>query len=172
MPLFLLFMGLLAIITAVKGNTADVAKQIQADFSGAGSFWYWIAAILILAVLGRALGVPNAAKMLIGLILAVYLLSQPGLWAKGVSALNVSAPGASTVATATPVAPLELTPGAPAATTPAPAPQTIWDQLAAPLPAAPPSPIPYAVGSPAGTGGAFLGNTIASGWTALKGIFQ
>jgi hypothetical protein len=95
MPLFLLFMGLLAIITAVKGNTSQVASQIEADFTGAGSFWYWIGAILILAVVGRALGLPEAAKMLIGLILAVYLLSQPGLWAKGVAALNVSAPAAA-----------------------------------------------------------------------------
>ena len=92
MPLFLLTVGILAIIVAIKGNYPDVAVQIEHDFLGAGSFVYWAAAILLLAIIGNVTETPRAAKLFIALIIVVYVVSQPGLWAQGVAALGTAAP--------------------------------------------------------------------------------
>lgn len=100
MPLALLFIGILAVIVAIKGNYAQVAQQLTSDFSGSAGFIPWVAAIVIIAIVGKAANVPNASKMFIALIILVYLFanssSGSGIWSQIQSALqNVSAPAAS-----------------------------------------------------------------------------
>jgi hypothetical protein len=100
MPLALLFIGILAVVIAVKGNQNDVAKQLVTDFSGASSFVPWIVAILVIAVIGKVANVPNASKMFIGLIVIVYLFANSstgaGLWSQITSAVtNLQAPAPS-----------------------------------------------------------------------------
>ena len=50
MPLALLVIGILAVVVAIKGNYAAVWTQLDNDFTGAGNFIYWIAAIVVLAL--------------------------------------------------------------------------------------------------------------------------
>lgn len=76
MPLALIAIGILAVVVAMSGQQNAFATQLGKDFSGSGSFFYWIAAIAILAVLGKVANVPNASKLFIALIVVVYLLSN------------------------------------------------------------------------------------------------
>ena len=53
--MFLAFVavGLLAIVTALRGNQAQVAAQLEQDFtskSAGPSFWTWIGALILLAI--------------------------------------------------------------------------------------------------------------------------
>lgn len=102
MPLALLAFGMLAVITGIKGNEADVANQLKTDLTGSGNFLYWIAALVVLAIIGRVGGFPNAAKTFMALIVVVYVLSQNGLWANATSALaGTSAASGTGAATST-----------------------------------------------------------------------
>jgi len=99
MGMALLVVGLMLAVTVVKGNTAQVASQLNSDLTGSGSFLLWIGALVFLAVAGNVLNMPRATKMFMGLILAVFVLQQQGLWAQFSSAFsNLSAPAASTTA--------------------------------------------------------------------------
>lgn len=96
MPLALLVIGLLAVVVAINGTQRQLAAQLASDFTGSGSFIYWIVAIAVLAMLGRVAGLENTAKAFIGLIVVVYLVSNTGVWTQAQNALSsLSAPGAT-----------------------------------------------------------------------------
>ena len=107
-------LGILAIVTAVKGNQNDVATQIEKDFTASGtgpSFWVWIGAIIVLGVIGRATGATGAVRLFIALLIVVYLVANKGIFASFQSALTkanapvataVDASGASVAATSAP----------------------------------------------------------------------
>jgi hypothetical protein len=89
------------VVTAIKGNQGDVAAQFNSDITGSGGFFVWIGVLLLIAVGGRVLGLPKGGKMLIVLIIAVYVISQNGVFtqlSKGLS--NASAPAPATVTSA------------------------------------------------------------------------
>lgn len=95
MPLALMAIAIILIVTGIKGNQNDVAKQFETDFTGATGFFVWIGAILLLGVTGRILNLPQAAKMLTTLIIAVFLISQNGVFTKlaqGLSQAQAPAP--------------------------------------------------------------------------------
>lgn len=80
-----LIIGILLFITFMKGNYAAVFGQINQDLFGSGSgsgFLVWAAAILAIALLGSILQIPKAAKLFIILIIVVYLIKTPNLWAQ------------------------------------------------------------------------------------------
>lgn len=118
MPLALLAIGALAVITGIKGNQATVMAQLESDLTGSGSFIYWIAAIIVLAIIGRVAGFPDAAKAFIALIIVVYVVSQNGLWTQATTALAGLNTG-TTATTATTTQPTAAT--AAAANIPVPA---------------------------------------------------
>lgn len=113
--MFLAFVavGLLAIVTALRGNQAQVAAQLEQDFtskSAGPSFWTWIGALILLAIIGRVTGATNAVRLFIVLLIVVYIVANRGLLANFKSALNPAPPapvstsesGAAQDATATP----------------------------------------------------------------------
>jgi len=99
LPLLFLIVGVLFLITAIKGNQDQLATQIEKDFTGAGSFFVWIGAILLIGVVGAAIGMPKAAKALIALMVVVFIVAQKGLFSNLQNAItNTSAPPASSSA--------------------------------------------------------------------------
>jgi hypothetical protein len=95
MALLFLIVGALALITAIKGNVADVARQLEKDFVGRDSFWLWVGFVLLLSILGSALNMREASRMFMILVVVVYLISRNGVFTKFEEALNVTAPGAT-----------------------------------------------------------------------------
>ena len=96
MAVAILIIGALLMITVVKGNTGQVAAQVEQDLLGSNgqtSFLLWIGAIIFLAVVGAVLHIPRASKLFIALVIAVFVLKQNGLWSNALSAFSqVQAP--------------------------------------------------------------------------------
>jgi hypothetical protein len=92
-------LGILALVTAIRGNQAAVASQVTSDFTGSGSgpgFWVWIAAILIFGLIGRVTGATGAMKLFVGLLIVVYLVSKQGIFGQLSTAFTqTSAPAAT-----------------------------------------------------------------------------
>jgi hypothetical protein len=100
MALGFLIIGVLCIVSAVRGNIPQVAAQLNKDFTpstSGPSFWTWIAAILVFAVIGKAFNLEKSSKVFILLIVVVYTLSQNGIFGKFTTAVTATtAPAAST----------------------------------------------------------------------------
>jgi len=112
MPLAFLLIGILFVIVAVKGNLSAAWTQFDSDLTGSGGFIYWIVAIILLAILGRVLEMPNAAKAFIGLVVVVYVFHQSSngtIFQQFSSALS-SASAPASVATSTQSATTTATP--------------------------------------------------------------
>ena len=110
MPLALLIVGLLVCLTGLRGNYTAVAAQLTKDFSQttnvtlpggpAGtsvafpSYFVWMGCIIMVAVVTKALHLPDAGKVLIALIIVVFVISAPGIFTQFEQAITQAAPGA------------------------------------------------------------------------------
>jgi hypothetical protein len=118
MPLALLVIGVLLVVTAIKGsgNISAVATKFETDLTGSGGFIYWIAAIVVLAIVGRVTGATNSVKMFMALVVVVYLVGQQGIWTQFSSAFAGLSAAATTSMGATGSDTLVGAPAAPAGT--------------------------------------------------------
>lgn len=80
MPIALLIIGILVVIAGVKNNASLLEQTIVSDFSGAGSFWYWIAAVLAVGSLGYYQPAKQVSHLFLALIVLVFLLSNGGVF--------------------------------------------------------------------------------------------
>lgn len=94
MAVFLLLLGAIFLSTGIRGTQGQLASQLASDFSGAGSFWNWIAGIVIIGGLGYFGPLKQTSRLTLGLILLVFVLSNRGIWAnlQGAISTPVSAP--------------------------------------------------------------------------------
>lgn len=88
MALALFFIGLILVITGVKGTQGQLATLLASEFTGAGNFWAFIFGIFFLGALGYYPPLRNTSRMLIGLTLLVLILSNGGFWQNLVAAVN------------------------------------------------------------------------------------
>jgi hypothetical protein len=130
MPVALLALAIIFVVTAIKGNQGSVAQQFNSDLTGSGGFFVWVGALLLIAVGGRVLGVPRTGKVLMILIIAVYVISNNGVFSQISKAFTTtSAPAPASVTStgtegnvpgATPPVPTPVAPAVPAAPPTAP----------------------------------------------------
>jgi hypothetical protein len=85
--LALLFLGFVLIMTGVNDTGTQLGQLLVSDFSGSGNFFYWIAAIVILGLIGYVPAFRTASRLFIGLIILVIFLSNQGIWANLTTAL-------------------------------------------------------------------------------------
>ena len=94
MPIALLIIGILVVIAGVKNNASLLEQTLVSDFSGAGSFWYWIAAVLAIGSLGYYSPAKQVSHLFLVLIVLVFLLSNGGVFAQLQSAVQSPKPAA------------------------------------------------------------------------------
>lgn len=83
MPLILMAVGVLLIITGVKGDPTSLYGLVAGDFnssSGKGNFLYWITAIFLLGALGYYKPLQPVSRGLIVLVVLVLLLHNNGFF--------------------------------------------------------------------------------------------
>lgn len=97
MPFALLFLGLMLISVGAQGTQAQLGTQLETDFSGAGSFWYYIIGLFLCGLIGYYQPLKGASRLFLGLIILVLLLSNQGFWSQLQTAL--SSPTAATAPT-------------------------------------------------------------------------
>ena len=92
MPFILFFIGIVLVVSGLKGTQSDLGNQIVKDFSGSGSFIYWIAAIGLIGTLGYIPGLEKFSRTFIALIVVALLIGNGnnGLVQKFTDALRSS----------------------------------------------------------------------------------
>lgn len=78
MPFVFVIIGLLFLITAIRGTQNDMFALVKSEFWGTNSFVPWAAAIFILGAIGYARPVRPIADAMIGLVILVMVLANKG----------------------------------------------------------------------------------------------
>lgn len=82
MAYVLLFLGVLLVITGVRDTYSALGAQLLKDFSGSGSFLYWIVAIMLIGAIGYYAPAQKFSRTFLALLLIVFVVAQKGLWAQ------------------------------------------------------------------------------------------
>ena len=123
MPFVIILVGLLAVISTVKGTYRDLGTEIVTDLKGSAGnvgYIYWVSSIVAIGAVGYYTPLQKFSRLFMFLIIIGMVLSNQGLFAKIQEALkstgttpsaapsgsqaaatNTGAQNAQTVATAT-----------------------------------------------------------------------
>ena len=100
MPILLIFVGAVLISSAIAGRTADLGTQLQRDFTGPGNFLYWLAAIVMIGLVGMFEPLHKASRLfLLLLVLSMLLANGRGVFDRLFAALGLPAAAARAAAT-------------------------------------------------------------------------
>lgn len=83
-----LIVGIIFMISGMRGTAGKLGSLLKEDFTGSGNFLYWLAAIFITGAIGYVPGAKNASRLFLLLVLLVFILSNNGVIAKFTAALN------------------------------------------------------------------------------------
>jgi hypothetical protein len=75
----LIIFGVIAIMAGINGKLTELGAQLKKDFQGTpGSIGFveWFAAVIVVAILSKAVGISQGGKYLIALILLAYILKN------------------------------------------------------------------------------------------------
>jgi hypothetical protein len=100
MPLALLAIAALMIITGLKGNYSAVGNAFNTDVMGAngqGGFLSFMLGIVGIAVFFRIIGMPNAGKVFLVLVILVFIMENQNV----LTAVQSAITGGTTAATPT-----------------------------------------------------------------------
>lgn len=75
MPFLLIFIGLLVLVTAVRGTTRALASLLIGDVLGTGGFLYWMVSVLIIGFLGYIKPIKPVSDAFLALLVLVLFLS-------------------------------------------------------------------------------------------------
>lgn len=87
MPFLIVLVGLILIVTAIRGTTSDFASDLSQDISS--GFVKWLAAIVVIGALGYVPAFKTPSRYLLGLVaLVIFLTSGSGFLAKFVQQIE------------------------------------------------------------------------------------
>jgi len=87
MPFVLIIIGLLFLISAVRGTQDYLAALIRSEFIGQGSFTYWVVVIILVGAIGYVDKFKKVSTGLLALILISLFLTRSSPSAPGCSVL-------------------------------------------------------------------------------------
>lgn len=76
MPIFLLIIGVIFLVAAVRGNQKDLLDLIRDDFSGQNNFFLWVLAIVIIVALGNFKAIKPISDAFLGLVILVIIVAN------------------------------------------------------------------------------------------------
>lgn len=79
MPIALIGVAAFMILTAIKGNYAEVGSQFQSDVVGPSGFISFLIGLVGISVFFRLIGLPGAGRFFLALVIVVFLLQNPGV---------------------------------------------------------------------------------------------
>ena len=80
MPFALVFLGLIFLITGVKGTIKPLGAQIVKDFTGPGNFFMWFAAIGAVGAVGAIPQARSFSRVFMTLILVAMVIRNGGIF--------------------------------------------------------------------------------------------
>lgn len=88
--------GIVLIVTSAQNTYAQLGALVQNDFTGPKNFFFWLAALAMVGVLGYIPQLKTFSAWFMSLVLLSLFLSHKGFFANITSALQSSASGAGT----------------------------------------------------------------------------
>jgi hypothetical protein len=82
MPFAFLIVGLVLVISAVRGTSSQLLTLLKGDFTGSNNFTAWMLAILLVGSLGYIKQIQPLSRAFLVLLVIVLLLSNGGFFAK------------------------------------------------------------------------------------------
>ena len=76
MPLFLLIVGVMFLVAAIRGNQNDLIDLIKSDFSGKNNFIIWVLAIIVIVALGNIKAIKPVSDAFLGLVILVIIVAN------------------------------------------------------------------------------------------------
>lgn len=88
MPFALAIIGIIFMVTAVKGTTTQFFSLVVTDFTGSGNYIYWVISVLLIGSIGYVKKLQGISDMFLALILLVMFISNKGAFAQFTSAIQ------------------------------------------------------------------------------------
>lgn len=76
MPFFLLAIGFIALVAAIRGNQDDLLTVIKSDLTGPNNFFLWIAAVVLIVALGQIKSLRGISDAFLGLVILVIIVAN------------------------------------------------------------------------------------------------
>lgn len=76
MPFALIIVGILLLVSGVKGTQSDLYKLVESDFTGTNNFVYWSLSILVIGCLGYVPQLRSISRMFMLLVILVLFLKK------------------------------------------------------------------------------------------------
>jgi len=97
MPFILIVVGLILLVTAIKGTTGRLGTMLAEDTFGAGGFVYWFVAIMVVGAIGYIKAFKTLSDAFIVLIVLSLVLSHRGVFKQFNDAIkSIKVPTATT----------------------------------------------------------------------------
>jgi hypothetical protein len=91
MPFALAIIGIIFMVTAVKGTTTQFFSLVASDFTGSGNYVYWVISILIIGSVGYIKKLQPVSDMFLALVLIVMFIANKGFFSQFMSAIQAGA---------------------------------------------------------------------------------
>src|SRR5271165_7252933 len=95
MPLALIVAAWILVMTGIRGNYTDLGKQFQSDVMSQGGFFNFLVGIIGIAIFFRLIGMPNAGRAFLILVILAFLLQNANVLT---TLESIAAPAAATPA--------------------------------------------------------------------------
>jgi len=93
MPLFVIIVGLVLLVSAVRGTEKDLFAALSDDFTGNNNFFTWVIALAILAALGSVKEIRPVTQGFLFLVLLVIFLQNKGIVQKFIDEIKLGTKG-------------------------------------------------------------------------------
>lgn len=76
MPFALLFIGLILIVAAVRNTQPQLFALLKEDFTGSGSFFIWVVAIIVIVAIGTNKTLRPVSNAFLALVIIVIIIGN------------------------------------------------------------------------------------------------
>jgi hypothetical protein len=90
MPFVFIGVGVVFVLTGIKGNAGQLFELVKGDFSGPNNFIYWLLSVFALGSMGYVPQLRNLSRLFIVLVLLVLLIDNRGFFAQFQEFVNSS----------------------------------------------------------------------------------
>ena len=80
MPFAFLIVGIMLVVSGVRGKTATLLGLVKNDFTGQKNFIYWTVSILLIGSLGYVDDLKPLSRAMLVLVICVLILSNGGFF--------------------------------------------------------------------------------------------
>ena len=86
------------IVSGIRNTQSELGQSLAQDMTGAGSFWYWIGAIVIIGAIGYIPALKTPSRLMLLLTAVAMVLANPGFFTEFLAAIQNPQPAAAPAA--------------------------------------------------------------------------